>query len=192
MGAEDVCAKTGAQPEGESRVVIGYLNEPYVISLPEGEVWSKDGSEIPLKEKILILHYLTFAKGTSLSGKMLSYKQLPGIASYYSVFYQLGLKPILDRFGKNPEHLINAAEGLGGHKVDYGDAAVIINAFPRVPITIALWRGDEEFLPQGNLMFDPTVSDYLPLEDLREVCHTIARRLSGFPLRGERNELRIN
>jgi hypothetical protein len=174
----DLCARTGAHREGENGVVVDYLNRLYVISLPGGEVWSKDGQEIPLKEKILILHYLTFAKGTSLSGKMLSYKQLPGIASYYSVFYQLGLKPILDHFGKNPERLISAVEDLGGCRVDYGDVAVTINAFPHVPITIALWRGDEEFLPQGNLMFDSAVSDYLPLEDLREVCQAIARRLA--------------
>lgn len=175
--AEGICARTGAQPEGEGRIVVDYLNRSYVVSLPDGKVQLKEGLEVPLKERILILHYLTFAKGTPLSGSMLNYKQLPGIASYYSVFYQLGLKPILERFGKNPGLLIDAAQNLGGHKVDYGDAAVTINPFPCVPITIALWRGDEEFPPQGSLMFDSTVSDYLPLEDLREVCQATARGL---------------
>jgi hypothetical protein len=175
--AEGICARTGAYCEGKDGIVVDYLNQPYVVSLPDGEVQLKEGLEAPLKERILILHYLTFAKGTPLSGKMLSYKQLPGIASYYSVFYQLGLKPILERFGKNPGLLIDAAKSLGGHKVDYGDAAVTVNAFPRVLVTIALWRGDEEFPPQGSLMFDSTVSDYLPLEDLREVCQATARGL---------------
>ena len=175
--AEGICARTGAQSEGEGRIVVDYLNRSYVVSLPDGKVQLKEGSDVPLKERILILHYLTFAKGTPLSGKMLSYKQLPGIASYYSVFYQLGLKPILNRFGKNPELLIDAAQNLGGHRVDYGDVAVTINAFPRVPVTYVLWRGDEEFPPQGNMMFDSTVSDYIPLEDLRDLCHTIARKL---------------
>jgi hypothetical protein len=83
-----------------------------VVSLPGGEVRFKNGLDVPLKEKILILHYLAFAKGTPLSGKMVSYKQLPGIGSYYSVFYQLGLKPILDRFGGDLKLLIDAARGL--------------------------------------------------------------------------------
>jgi hypothetical protein len=178
MDVKDICARTGARREEENRIVVDYLNRPYVVSLPDGEVRSTDGLEIPLKDKILILHYLTFAKGTPLRNKILGYKQLPGIASYYSVFYQLGLRPILDRFGKHPEHLVSAAEGLRAHKVDYGDAAVAIDAFPHVPITIVLWRGDEVFPPQGNIMFDSTVSDYLPLEDLREVCHAIAQKLT--------------
>jgi hypothetical protein len=178
MDVKDICARTGARREGEDRIVVDYLNRPYVVSLPDGEVWSTDGLEVPLKDKILILHYLTFAKGTPLRNKMLSYKQLPGVASYYSVFYHLGLRPILARFGKDPEHLISAAEGLGARKADYGDAAVTIDAFPHLPITIVLWRGDEEFPSQGSIVFDSTASDYLPLEDLREVCHAIAQKLT--------------
>jgi hypothetical protein len=177
IDVEDICARTGAKREGADKIVVDYLNRRYMISLSGGEVRFKNGSDVTLKEKVLILHYLTFAKGTPLSGNMLSYKQLPGIASYYSVFYQLGLKPVLDRFGKNPELLIDAAKSLGGHKVDYGDAAVTVYAFPRVPVTYVLWRGDEEFPPQANLMFDFTVSDYLPLEDLREICQAVAYEL---------------
>jgi len=72
---------------------------------------------------------------------------------------------------------VDAGEKLGGHKADYGDTAVTINAFSRVPITIILWRGDDELAPQGSMLFDATISDYLPTEDITVLCETITWRL---------------
>ncbi|HUT97259.1 MAG TPA: DUF3786 domain-containing protein, partial [Dehalococcoidales bacterium] len=58
-----------------------------------------------------------------------------------------------------------------------GDVAVTINAFKRVPITFVLWRGDEEFPPDGSILFDATVSDYLSIEDTNVLCERIAWKL---------------
>jgi hypothetical protein len=55
--------------------------------------------------------------------------------------------------------------------------AVTINAFSRVPVTIVLWRGDDEFAPDGNILFDANVSDYLPTEDITILCETIVWKL---------------
>jgi len=55
--------------------------------------------------------------------------------------------------------------------------AVTINAFSRVPITIVMWHGDDEFAPQGSIIFDSTISDYLSTEDITVLCETIIWRL---------------
>ena len=124
-----------------------------------------------------MLHYFTLAKGTPLSNKVITYKELPEGASYFPTFAKRAIKPLLDHFGKEPHRLIDVARKLGGHKADYGDLAVTINAFSRVPITLVLWQGDEEFSPEGNMLFDSTISDYLPTEDINVLCETIAWRL---------------
>lgn len=179
MDVERQCHKSGAQYDADSnRIIIEYLNQPYLITLPDGEISLRNSEErVPLKDKILILHYLTLAEGTPITDRLTTFKQLPGCASYFSVFSQLAIKPLLDHFGKEPELLIDAAAKLGGHKASYGDISITINAFPRVPVTIALWRGDDEFAPRGSIMFDSTISDYLPAEDIRELCGIIAWRL---------------
>ena len=178
MSVEELCRKTGVQSADSSEIIIEYLNQSYLITLPDIEISLTDSDEeVPLKDKILILHYLTSTKSTPTSNKLITFKQLPGCASYFSVFHQLAIKPLLNHFGKEPELLIDAAAKLGGYKANYGDASVTINAFPRVPITIALWRGDEEFVPNGSIMFDSTISDYLSAEDIRDLCGIIARRL---------------
>jgi hypothetical protein len=70
-----------------------------------------------------------------------------------------------------------AAEKLGGKKIDRGDVAITINAFSRVPVTIVLQGGDEEFPPTASLMFDSSVPDYLPSQDIRILCEIITWKL---------------
>jgi hypothetical protein len=179
VDVEELCRKTGAQRAGSNEIIIKYLNRSYLVALPDGEISLTDGEEqVPLKDKILILHYLTLARGTPIASRLISYKQLPGGASYFAAFSQRVMNPILNRFGKEPKLIIDAAVKMGGYKADYGDVSVGFNAFPRVPITIALWRGDEEFAPGGNIMFDSSISDYLSTEDISVLCETIAWRLA--------------
>jgi len=129
---------------------------------------------VPIRDKILMLHYLISAKGTPLSNRMITYKELPEGANYFPVFVKRAIKPLIDHFGKEPHRLIDVARKLGGSSADYGDAAVTINAFSRVPITIVLWRGNEEFAPRGSIIFDSTVPDYLSTEDVNVLCESIA------------------
>ena len=178
MSVEDLCRKTGVQSADSSEIIVEYLNQSYLVTLPNGEISLRDSKEkVPLKDKILILHYLTLAKGTPTANRLITYKQLSGGASYFPAFSQRTIEPLLRHFGKEPELLIDAAVKLGSHKANYGDIAVTINAFPRVPVTIALWRGDDEFAPRGSIMFDSSVCDYLSTEDITVLCETIAWRL---------------
>jgi hypothetical protein len=133
--------------------------------------------EVSQKDKILILHYFTLAKGTPATGVLVTYKQLPGGVSYFPAFSQRAIAPFVNHFGKNPELLIKAAAKLGGRKADYGDVSVTVNAFDYVPITLVLWRGDEELAPNGNILFDANVSDYLSTEDVTVLTETIIWKL---------------
>jgi hypothetical protein len=171
---EEQCRKSGALYRGPGEIVIDYLNRAYHISLPTVDI-SVEGSnaEVSLKDKILILHYLTLAKGTPASGILIAYKQLPGGISYFPAFSQRAIAPFVNHFGRNPELLTKVAAKLGGYEADHGDVSVTINAFPHVPITLVLWRGDEEVAANGNILFDANVSDYLATEDVTVLCETI-------------------
>ncbi|MFC1860985.1 DUF3786 domain-containing protein [Chloroflexota bacterium] len=159
----------------DKAITVDYLNQPYIITLPCINISHKfNHDEVKLKDKILILHYLTKAKGIVISGKTITYKELPEGVSYYRTFRKRAIQPLLTSFGKDPHRLLDAVEIIGGRKADYGDVAVTINAFKRVPITLILWRGDEEFPPEGNIIFDSTITDYLAIEDINVLCETIA------------------
>jgi len=175
---EEQCRKSGAQYVEPNKLVIDYLNQPYHIILPDVEILLGDSKmEVPLKDKILILHYFTLAKGTPSTGILINYKQLPGGVSYFPAFSQRAINPFVKHFGQKPELLIDISAKLGGYKADQGDISVTINAFNHVPITFALWRGDEEFSPSGGILFDANISDYLSTEDITVLCETIAWKL---------------
>jgi len=177
-GIEQQCRRSGARykvVDSQPVIIIEYLNRSYKITLPDRQISLMDsGEDVPLKDKVLILHYLTQAKGTPLSNEMVSYKQLPEGASYFPTFYKRAIKPLVEHFGRQPQRLVDTAKELGGHKADYGDVAVRLDAFKYLPLTFVLWRGDDEFPPEGSILFDATVSDYLSAEDINVLCEGIA------------------
>jgi len=183
---EEQCRKSGARYIEPNEIVIDYLNQPYYIILPrdipschyEADVISRSNLvEVSLRDKILILHYFTMAKGTPATGILITYKQLPGGMNYFPAFSQRTINPLVKHFGRNPELLMSTAAKLGGDKADYGDASVTINAFSHVTITLVLWGGDVEIAPNGNILFDANISDYLSTEDVAVLSETIIWKL---------------
>ena len=175
------CLKSGARCEGagsQKVIVLEFLNRSYRVVLPNADVSLVDSDEeVPLKEEVLILCYLASAKGTPLTNNVITFREVPDGANYFPVFFKRAIKPLLDRFGEEPERLIEVAEELGGRRADYGDVAVTINAFSRVPVTLVLWRGDDEFTPDGGILFDASISDYLSSYAITELCENIAWKL---------------
>jgi hypothetical protein len=178
------CRRSGAQyqvMDSKQAIILEYLNRAYQVTFPDIEISLIDSEEdIPLRDKLLVLHYFTLARGTPLTNKLIAYKELPEGIVYFPTFSKRAIKPLVDYFGGEPQRLADTAEKLGARKADYGDVAVTIHAFRYVPITLVLWRGDDEFPPAGSVLFDSTISDYLASEDINVLCETIAWKLVGF------------
>ncbi len=176
---EAQCQRASARYNaGQKLIRLTYLNQEYAIGFPGGEV-TLSGSEatVPIRDTILLLHYFTQAKGTPLSGKTITYKELHDGLNYYPTFAKRAIQPLVTFFGEAPDKLAPTAAAFGGKKAEYGDAAVTIDAFPRVPVSFVLWRGDKEFPPDGSILFDATIADYLTNDDIHTLCETIAWRL---------------
>lgn len=173
------CRNAGAQYLADKKtIVISFLGRSYHVSFPRGEVNLTEGTEaVPARDKILILDYFTRARGTPSSDRTITYKELHDGLNYYPTFAKRAVQPLVANFGQDPERLIEAAAILGGRKADLGDTAIVIDAFPAVPVTFVLWRGDDEFLPEGSILFDANVSDYLSNDDIHVLCESIAWKL---------------
>jgi len=175
---EEQCRKSGAYYAGPDRIVLNYLNQPYHITIPDVDLsLAESKAEVPLTDKILILHYFNHAEGTPPTGKLITFKQIPGGISYYPAFFQRVVSPLAGRFGKQPDLLPKAAARFGGSKADLGDVSVTINGLPLVPITLALWQGDDEVPPSANVLFDANITDYLPTEDVVVLCGNLVWRI---------------
>jgi hypothetical protein len=178
MSPEDLCRRTGARPVDQNRITIDYLNRPYLVDISNASISLEDEEEkIPIKDRILILHYLTQATGAPFTNKLIGYAQIQGGKFYCPVFQKRTLDPILKCFGDKPESLLDVAQRLGGRRSDHGDLSVSMDAFPFVRIVIILWRGDDDVPSGGNILFDKNITDYLSSEDVAVLSETLIWKL---------------
>jgi len=123
-------------------------------------------SSAPLTHKILWLHYLTAGGAKKMSGQHIAYREAAPALFYEPNFYKRAVRPLVGCFGKEPEKLIDIVVSLGGQISEHGDASVTINALPYLPLTFILWKGDDEFPSDGNILFDKTAKTWFQPEDL--------------------------
>jgi hypothetical protein len=172
------CGFSGAVLQPDGTVSVIFLNEVFRIDvLTAGVVLLNNARALSLREKILVLHYFVQAKGTSNTGQLITYRQLPGGIVYYPTFMQRTIKLLVGCFGDKPQLLIAAGREVGAKTGNTGDVSIVVDVFPRVPVTIVLWHGDTELPAQMNLLFDSGITDYLESEDVTVVCEMLTRRL---------------
>lgn len=111
--------------------------------------------------RISILHYLVHARNLPLSGHLVSPADLASGQLYFRGSHILPTGQLAKAYGDSPERLVTRAKALGGHALDYGDAAVKLLPLPRIPVVLVLWRGDDEFPPRASLLFDATSEEHL-------------------------------
>ncbi len=171
----EVAANSGAGyfPE-EGTYRLPFLNRDCLVEHASGKVNYLDGKdEVALRDKILILHYLETANGEPLTGRWITFKELPGGQVYIIPHTNRSIKPLINIFGEEPNKLLAAGTQLGGKLEKLGHTAITIQAFPRVPVALVLWQGDEEFGPSGNILFDSSAPGYLPTEDYAVLAQTL-------------------
>lgn len=164
--------------DGEVKVGIRYLGRQVSVTFPEGRIAIPNGlGPIAVREEILILHYLERASGVPLAERWVSFSEIPGGAFYHSVFRMRCQSPLIKFFGEEPENLLSAAGEVQGEPLKFGDVGVKVQAFPFVPLALLLWRGDAEFPAEGSILFDASVSKYLPVEDTVILAETVVWKL---------------
>ena len=167
-----------SEKDGVKNITVRYLGEEYKVTFPVMKITKEyEKNEIPFREKVLILHYLAQAKGTPPSGKYITFRELPEGPVYFRTFSKRTIQPLVKNFGEDPDRLLDAGKDFGGVRSELGDVSIVIPAFNHVPVTIVLWKGDEEFPPEGSVMFDANIQDYLTTEDVTVLSEVITWNL---------------
>lgn len=152
-------------------ISVGFLSSNYLISYPEISVYKdKPNSPAPLVEGILILRYFVNAKGTPLTNKHITFKEIEKAPMYDRTFQKRTINVLLEAFLSDTQGLKGSVETLGGNKTSYGDYSFTVKTFEHVPITFVLYKADDEFEASGSIIFDSGITDYLGVEDIVLVC----------------------
>ncbi len=139
------------------------LGQPVQVAYP---AFAVEGARNPWHE-LLILHYLEMADGTPLSGRTISFGELPQGMVRGGGFDRDSaniLEMILRE--RNPREMKVICENLGAESIKgRADVSAVFWFFPRYPITLNFWFGDEEFPGSGRLLLDSSAEHYLSVED---------------------------
>jgi len=167
-------------PNPAKNLLVKFLADGYSIDIRERKVLSSS-CNIPAKDfvSILLLHYLAQKlKGLPApSGRWLTFREFPGGQGYYEAFHRRCIKPIVRKYGKNPDALKDILCRLPARQSDGGDASLIIEAFIDVPVLVKLWKQDTEFALDANMYFDSSIKNIFCTEDIVVLAQIIASQL---------------
>ena len=114
--------------------------------------------------RLPILWYLIGAQNVPLSGELIKPNSLSGGQIYEKGTHVLPLGRIAEEYGSDVPEFLSRGLELGGEPLRYGDASVQLFPFPRVAVTLLLWRGDGEFPSRTDLLLDSTCELHLPAD----------------------------
>ncbi len=176
---DTVVKAAGYTLQNAGSFLVPFLNRTYEVTLPEFTFTDTQDpdKEVPIQEQVLILHYLQGDRTVQPAEDWVAYREIPGAAFYFSAFVKRAIDPLKNVFGHNLEALDNAAQTLEASDVDFGDAGYEFLPFPRMPVRMILYSGDDEFPSEANILFDSCAGDILSPEDLAWLAGMIVYRL---------------
>jgi hypothetical protein len=159
---EELCERSGAVLNGRT-IRVSFFGSRVEILIPENGSVEFQPSEVPLPERILILHYLLGRESRPF---------------YDQTYQKRGPQRIARRFGQNVAEFRKACRSLNWQEAELGDASFQFDILPKIRGLLVLHAGDEEFPPEVNILFNDEIGNFLPLEDVAVLAGLIATRLS--------------
>jgi hypothetical protein len=186
--ADIVAGFSGASIQRDSSGAVSlellFLNREILVSWPEIRIFVKgSGEELSIQQQILLLHYMmgTFSSsGVETTGQWIAFQDVPDGKFYLDAFQRRAKIPMVQTFGQRPELLLKLSkEVYGGIQGKEGDLSVVIRALPLVHLLLILWKGDDEFPPEGNILFDRNIIDLISAEDIAWLSGMVVYPLMG-------------
>ncbi|MHC4625121.1 MAG: DUF3786 domain-containing protein [Planctomycetota bacterium] len=149
------------------RCILVLLNKEYAVDLSNRQVAAAaDGAAAGFGEELCILAYLINSRDLPVAEKLTPPERLPGGQFFFRGPHELPTDKLEEVFGERPERLYEVLDEFGAQRREYGDASIELHILPRVPMTVVIWRADEEFAARASILFDETAAEQLALDAL--------------------------
>lgn len=157
-----------------------FMKQSLCMNFPSLEL-SLQGQEKPPNPVIqaLVIYYFFTADGMPLNHRWIAFSELPNGLFYNQAFQGYTGHMIAQKFQNDLPRFSIIAKELGGKIESFGDAAFRFQLLPRLPLLIAGWGGDDEFPSSFKVLFDASISHYLPTD----ACAIAGSMLTGMFLK---------
>jgi hypothetical protein len=152
-----------------------------ILCWPELKGCNDKDDRLPDFQLALLLYYLITADGSPLTGKWVSFADLPDGRMYNAAFQGYSGDEVVKALGFDLDGFKSACLKIGGDPIDVGSASFVFQALPRVPVMLTYWLGDEDFPSSCKVLFDESASHYLPID----ACAILGSMLTGKVIRAK-------
>ena len=161
-------------------LILTLFGEPVIIRGPDFEVLDgRTGEPAPINTQALLLYHLSTTDGAPLTGRWISFRELPDGGFYHQAFQGYTGNRLVGHFRNDLEAVRQAAIRLGGQEESSGDAGFRFAVLPRVPLLLVYWLGDEEFPPTARILFDASAGHHLPVDACALLGSALTQRLTA-------------
>ena len=168
---ENVCNRAKVTYDSSSNTyTLNSFGQDVIVSMTGKSIYSDSQvsdlllNKLGVYSRLSILWYLVNAKNIALTHKLVRPEDLKGGNIYSKGTHVLPLDRITDKYGSDTEGFLKRGMEIGSEVLDFGDASLRLFPLPRVPVTIIIWKGDEEFSPRSDLLLDATCELHLPVD----------------------------
>ena len=161
----------------DNEFTLAFFGQDYRIQPAQKTVLGSDGKEVKPFIAVLLLHYLASAKDIETEGRLITFRELTGGNVYYDAFFRRAIIPITNTFGSRADALREAGKNMGAREESRGDCSLVIDVLPKVPVTVIVWEGDDEVPASSNMLFDNSIKEQLPTEDVAVIGGFVASML---------------
>ena len=169
LAPEDVCQRAVASFDSSGGTyTLKCFGQDVVICPGRKELRGESAVAVQLLKKLgyfselALLSYLAGAQDAPLSGQLVGPSDMKASQFFTRGSHVLPMNRVAGKYGSDPEAFLRRGAELSAVPVKLGDAAVQLLPFPRIPVTILLWRSDEEFPARADLLFDSSCEQHLP------------------------------
>jgi hypothetical protein len=184
--SSEIAQLAGAVLEG-SNLKFQFMNRDLLVTTVSYTVaWAQQSpeEEFALTDAVMVLHYLQGTKGVRPTGEFVAYRQIQGGEFYTAAFHKRSEVPLTGTFGHKPGLLTKVAGSLGGQpKEGFGDESFVFRVLPNIDIVTIIHHGDDEFQPEGQVLFDKSISEAMSIEDVAWLGSALVYRLMALARR---------
>lgn len=179
----DRAANVGAALQPDGKILLDFLGTRYEID-PASKQFNPDA---PSLRKILILHYLARTRGSDAKEESppyggddgrgltpvpteIGFAQVPGGAAYLAPFRGRVIASLVRMFDADETAASEAFRKIGGIEKKFATRCFVVRVFPKIDIKVIYWKGDEEMPSEGQIVFDKSIAERLPAEDIAVCC----------------------
>jgi hypothetical protein len=162
---------------GRGEVHLPLWGKACILCWPELKGCNDKDDRLSDFQLALLLYYLLTADGAPLTGKWVSFADLPDGRMYNAAFQGYSGDEVMKAFGFDLDGFKSACLKAGGEPVETGSASFIFQALPRVSLMLTYWLGDEDFPSSCKVLFDKSASHYLPIDACAILGSTLAQKV---------------